>query len=91
MTLFGCAGSVSYTDKPLPPTPASREIEVVTLQALKRDYSIIGSVRTETLLFSSGGAEIKALKKQARELGADAISVPVNSGTYYSAQAIKWK
>lgn len=79
--LMACTTS-SYLDKPLPPTPDSKEIEVVVLADVGRKYTIIGDVT---------GMDIGDLKKAARKLGADAISLPVNRGYFFESQAIKYK
>ncbi len=86
LLLVGCAGpsSSSYLDKPLAPTAASKEIDVVELKDVPNKYTIIGEV---------SGFGIKSLKDQARKLGADAISLPkLDRSTYLqTSQAIKYK
>ena len=80
--LTGCTGPVSYTDRPPASTGAVtkdwRKIEVVNLNQIRRDYDIIGECRGDAIL-----DDAIDLKKQAAQLGADAISIPVHGGGGY--------
>src|SRR5881397_485660 len=71
----GCLGPVSYTEQV--PTPKGeetkdwRQVDVIHLNQIKRDYDIIGECRGDAWLDN-----VVSLKKQAARLGADAISLP---------------
>jgi hypothetical protein len=84
--LSGCSSSSSYVDTPYPPTPLSKEIDVISEASIPaQKYTIIGEVE---------GYDIRGLKKQARKLGADAIFIPhIVPGSFGGLQssAVKYK
>lgn len=89
--MCGCVGPISYTDQqPAPAGQATkdwREIEVVHLNQIKKEYEIIGECRGDAWLDNT-----ISLKKQAARLGADAISIPQPDGAgRIISQALKYK
>jgi hypothetical protein len=84
--LCSCLGTTSYKETNYAAVPVEH-VEVVNLNEIQHKYEIIGLVRGHTLF---GGTN--DLRRKAAEIGADAISIPVNpNGDVIVAQAIKYK
>lgn len=88
--LVSCVSPVSYTGEAIAKEGQApkdwREIEVINIDQIKRDYVIIGQCRGDELFH-----DVVFLKKQAARMNADAIGRPEFSGGYILSPAVRYK
>lgn len=71
--LLGCADTTRLTDHHYPPKPEGFPIEVFASQAPTKAYEEIAIVSENSEWTTDRGKLLESLKRQAREVGADAI------------------
>jgi len=71
--LLGCADTTRLTDHHYPPKPEDFPIEVFVSQAPTKAYEEIALVSESSEWTTNRGKLLESLKRQAREVGADAL------------------
>jgi len=73
LVLIGCGEAVRLTDKRYPPKPKGAPIEIIYGETPTRSYERLGIVKESSGFSIVGDVLVEALKRQAREVGADAL------------------